>query len=37
MEDMRNAYILGGKSEGKKPLGELDADAKIILQWSLGK
>jgi hypothetical protein len=35
---MRNGYnILVGKSEGKRPLGDLGIDGKIILEWILGK
>jgi hypothetical protein len=37
MGEMRNAYnILVGKSEGKRPLGRLGIDGKIILEWILG-
>jgi hypothetical protein len=35
---MRNAYkILVGKSEGKRPLGNIGVDGRIILDWMLGK
>jgi hypothetical protein len=38
MGKMRNVYnILVGKSEGKRPLGRLDVDGRIILKWTLGK
>jgi hypothetical protein len=35
---IRNAYKnLVGKSERKRPLGNLGLDGKIILKWILGK
>jgi len=38
MGQMRNACkILDGKPEGKRPLGTLSADGRIILEWILGK
>jgi len=34
MGEMTNAYnILGGKPRGKRPLGHLRIDGKIILEW----
>jgi hypothetical protein len=34
MTKMRNAYsVLVGKSEGKRPLEDLDTNGKIILEW----
>jgi hypothetical protein len=36
--EMRNSYIiLVGKSERKRPLGELGVDGRITLDWILGK
>jgi len=36
--DMRNAYkILVGKHEGKRPLGRICVDGRIILEWILRK
>jgi hypothetical protein len=38
MGKVRNAYkILVGKPEVKRPLGNLDVDGKLLLQWTLGK
>jgi hypothetical protein len=38
MGDMRNAYtILDIKSEGERPLKDLDIDEKVVLEWILGK
>jgi len=35
---MRNAYtILDIKSEGERPLKDLDIDEKVVLEWILGK
>jgi hypothetical protein len=35
---MRNAYkILVGKHEGKRPLGRICVDGRIILEWILRK
>jgi hypothetical protein len=34
---MRNARILIGKSEGKRPLEYVGVDGKITLQWILRK
>jgi hypothetical protein len=35
---MRNAYkILVAKSEGMRPIQDLDVDERIILKWVLGK
>jgi hypothetical protein len=36
MEEKKNAYrILVGKPDGKRPLGRLDVDGRIILKWIL--
>jgi len=38
MGEMRNMYsILVGKPKGKRPLGGVGVDAKILLEWILGK
>jgi hypothetical protein len=38
MGEMRNTYsIFDGQREGKKQLGNLDVDGRIILKWILGK
>jgi hypothetical protein len=38
MVDMRNAYkVFVLKPEGKRQLGDLGLDGKIILEWILGQ
>ena len=38
MEEGRGVHrVLVGKPEGKRPLGDLDVDGRIILRWMFGK
>jgi hypothetical protein len=38
IRDMKNSYETSiGKPEGKRPLGSLGVDGRLILEWILGK
>jgi hypothetical protein len=38
MGEMRDAYkVLVGKPEGKRPYDDIDADGRIILEYTLGE